>query len=65
MKVFSGLQLETGVDYASIQNCVWAVTLFQLAKIPTSLLYKFKRMTAIHPHFSKILKTNQQWAGMI
>ena len=22
--VFSGLQLEKGVDYSSIQNCVWA-----------------------------------------
>ena len=64
MKVLSGLQLE-GVDYSSIQNCVSAVTLFQLEKIPTSLLDKCKRMTQAHPHFPAILKTNQQWPGMI
>ena len=38
MKVFSGQQLEKGVDYFSTQNCVWAVTLFQLEKISISLL---------------------------
>ena len=32
MKVFSELQLEKGVDYSSIQYCVWVVTLFQLEK---------------------------------
>ena len=45
MKVFSGLQLEEGVDYSSIPNCVRAVTLFQLEKIPTSLLDKCKIMS--------------------
>ena len=65
MKVFSGLQLEKGVNYSSIQNCVWAVTLFQLEKIPTSLLGKCNRMTKVNPHFPKVFKTNQQWAGLM
>ena len=34
-----------GFDYSSIRNCVRAVTLFQLDKIPTSLLDKCKIMT--------------------
>ena len=45
MKAFSGLQLEKGIDYSSIENCVGAVTLLQLEKIPTSLLDKGKRIT--------------------
>ena len=45
MKLFLGLQLEKGVDYSSIQNCARAATLFQLEKIPTSLLDKYKKMT--------------------
>ena len=40
MKKLSGLQLEKSADYSSIQNYVWAVTLFQLEKIATSLLGK-------------------------
>ena len=43
MKVISGLYLEKGVDYSSIQNCVWACHFVSVRKTPTSLLDKYKR----------------------
>ena len=45
MKVFSGFQLEMGVDYSSIQNCAWVCHFVSDRKIPTSLLDKCNRMT--------------------
>ena len=48
MKVFSGLQLEKGVDYSFIQNYVWASHF-----VSVSLLDNCKRMTSVHPHFQK------------
>ena len=30
--MFLGQQLEKGVHYSSIQNCVWVVTMFQVEK---------------------------------
>ena len=39
--------------------------LFQLQKIPTSLLDKLKIMNQVHPQFPSILKTNQKLAEMM
>ena len=44
MKVFSEIRLEKGVDYSSIQTCVWACHFVSVRKIPTSLLDKCIRM---------------------
>ena len=49
MKVFSGLQLEKGVDYSSIQNCVWVVTLFQLEK--HQIVY-WINVREVHPKYT-------------
>ena len=40
MKAFSGLQAEKGVDYFSVQNCVWARHFVSVRKIPTSLVVR-------------------------
>ena len=45
MKLFSGWQIEKGVDYSSIQNCVGACHFVSGRRIPTSLLGKCDRMT--------------------
>ena len=45
MKVLSGQQLEKGVGYSSIQNCVWVCHFVSVRKIATSLLDKCKRIT--------------------
>ena len=49
MKVFSGLQPEKGVDYSSVQNCMWGCHFVSIRKIPTSLLNKYKTMILVHP----------------
>ena len=40
-----------GIDYSSIQSCVWACHLVSVRKILTSLLDKCNRMTEVQPHF--------------
>ena len=44
MKVFPGLQLEKGVNYSSIQNCVLACHFDSVRNIPISFLDKCNKM---------------------
>ena len=60
------LQLQKGIDYSSIQNCVWAVTLFQLEKY--RLVYwihvrEWPKYTLTSYQFWKLTNNGLEWCN--